>query len=178
MAARDVDARYNTVMPEASTKTDVRLVIPDAADHLPAERWTYHPLRDDRPLVGVCGVFVAFVLILVIGTTGKWYLGFLGLSAAAVVFWRRYLPVAYETDARGLRQTVWKFALLVPWKKIDRAELKPNHLRLVPHARNRLFAQLRSIQIPCGERLIDVQRLIEIHAPWAASWARDEENPL
>jgi hypothetical protein len=163
-------------MSEASTKTDVRLAVADADDRAHVERWTYHQLRCDPALSWVGGALAVLMLIVVIGTTGKWYLGLLALCAAALVFWRLYLPVTYELDAHGLRQTVWKFGRFVPWKLVDRAELRSNGLLLLPHARNELFAQLRSIHVPCGDRRVAVQRLVEMQAPWAATWARDEKR--
>ncbi|MDH3717030.1 MAG: hypothetical protein OES79_02805 [Planctomycetota bacterium] len=163
-------------MSEASTKTDVRLAMPDAKDRAQVERWTSHRLRDDPALSWVCGGLAVLMLMLVIGTTGKWYLGLLALGAAAVVFWRLYLPVTYELDARGLRQTVWKFGRFVPWKQVDRAELSQHGVLLLPQAGNELFARLRSIHVPCSDRLVTIQRIIEVQAPWAATWARDEQS--
>ncbi len=168
--------RYNEAMPEASSKSDVQLSAPGPRPARQVERWTAHQPNDARRR-GWLGIGSGILLlILVSGVSGKWYLGVLVLVAAAVVFWKHYLPVTYEVDVQGLQESVGKFGRFIAWNQVHRAEVVEDGLLFLPRAGNELFARWRSIHVPCRDRLAAVQRLIELQAPWAASWAREDSQ--
>jgi hypothetical protein len=157
-------------MPDTSHTTDVRLAAGGEESADGVQRWTYFRLREKPESAWFAMAIALLLLLLVVGTTGRWYLGVLSVGAAVLILWRFLLPVSYELDAQGVRESVGGITRRLMWRQVRRVEQIDTAFVLFPYARNNLLARIGAIYLPCKSREAVVQNMIETHAPWSAIW--------
>jgi hypothetical protein len=161
----------------SSTKSHVES--PVSAPEASSEKlfhWTHRPWHDDPWFFGIVVGALVVVLLLVALVTGKVYLGVLAASAGGLICWRVLVPVAYEFESGGLRQTTWHRRRMIPWKTIAEARFLDDGLLLLPRGSQSWLGNLRGIYIPCGDNIDTVRTGLETHAPWIVS--RSDESAV
>ncbi len=120
-------------MPDTSHRTDVRLAAGGEESADGVQRWTYFRLREKPESAWFAMAIALLLLLLVVGTTGRWYLGVLSVGAAVLILWRFLLPVTYELDAQGVRESVGGITRRLMWRQVRRVEQIDTAFVLFPY---------------------------------------------
>jgi hypothetical protein len=78
------------------------------------------------------------------------------LALQWLALWRLWLPVEYELDERGIRQTVLGRSVRVPWSAIRSCQILPEGIFLSPDAEPNAFANWRGRFIPWGQQRAEI----------------------
>lgn len=113
------------------------------------------------PLLGSIFLVVGLVALI----TGKGYLAVFAGAAIAAICWREWLPVSYQVDQDGIRQTVLRMSRFKPWALITSVQFHRNAMELQMRPLKWKKRSERPIWIPMGEQHLEIRERLRTLVP-------------
>ena len=113
------------------------------------------------PLLGSILLVAGLVALI----TGKEYLAVFAGAAIAAVCWREWLPVSYQVDQDGIRQTVLRISRFKPWALIASIQFHRNTMELQIRPLKWKTRSERPIWIPMGEQHLKIRERLRTLVP-------------
>lgn len=124
--------------------------------------WTGVP-GNRNPFYGLG--LILFVVGLAALVTGKGYLALLAGAAVAVVCWRQLLPVRYQADQNGIRQTILRRSRFKNWAEVAAIRFHRNAMELHLRMGSRKQRVARPIWIPLGRKPLEIRERLRVLVP-------------
>jgi hypothetical protein len=134
---------------------------PWSNDPPPPLRWQSWPAKE-RIFAGLAaGLGLASVALCVYGVTARAHLALVATAALALSLWRCFVPTSYELNPDGVNQWFLGQHRRIAWSAIQRYELGPKGVLLLPYADYCPMDALRGLYLAWGERRDDI--LAQLH---------------